>query len=242
VFDHVTIRVSDRGASERFYNTVLAVLDIQSPKQDADYVQWDDFSILPSAEGEPITRRLHIGFVAASRSVVAEFWRVGREAGYEDAGAPGPRPEYGGDYYGGFLFDPDGNSIEAVHHGSLRAGGLIDHLWFRVADLATTRVFYETIAPYAGFRLGRSTSDRAQFSSGNGSFSMVSGRPTEPFHLAFPATEDATVAAFHRAALAAGYADNGSPGERAQYHAGYYAAFVLDPGGNNVEVVNHNRS
>ena len=45
---------------------------------------------------------------------------------------------------------------------------------------------------------------------------------------------------FHAAALAAGYEDNGRPGERAVYHPGYYGAFVLDPDGHNVEVVNHN--
>ena len=54
--------------------------------------------------------------------------------------------------------------------------------------------------------------------------------------------EDATVRAFHAAAIAAGYEDNGAPGERAVYHPGYYGAFVLDPDGHNVEVVNHNRA
>ena len=58
---------------------------------------------------------------------------------------------------------------------------------------------------------------------------------------AFPAQDDATVRAFHAAALAAGYQDHGGPGERALYHPGYYGAFVLDPDGHNIEVVNHNR-
>jgi hypothetical protein len=49
------------------------------------------------------------------------------------------------------------------------------------------------------------------------------------------------VEAFHRTALAAGYRDNGPPGERSVYHPGYYGAFVLDSDGNNIEVVNHNR-
>jgi hypothetical protein len=49
------------------------------------------------------------------------------------------------------------------------------------------------------------------------------------------------VDAFHRTATQAGYRDNGAPGERSGYHPGYYSAFVLDPDGNNVEVVNHNR-
>ena len=68
------------------------------------------------------------------------------------------------------------------------------------------------------------------------------GRPlTEHIHLAFPAQDDATVRAFHAAALAAGYEDHGGPGESAVYHPGYYGAFVLDPDGHNIELVNHNR-
>ena len=75
------------------------------------------------------------------------------------------------------------------------------------------------------------------------SFTLIRDeRPlTEHVHLAFAAQDDATVRAFHAAALAAGYEDNGGPGERPVYHPGYYGAFVLDPDGHNVEVVNHNR-
>ena len=59
-------------------------------------------------------------------------------------------------------------------------------------------------------------------------------------HMAFRG-DNAAVDAFHAAAVEAGYRDNGAPGERPQYHPGYYGAFVLDPDGNNVEVVAHNR-
>ena len=190
---------------------------------------------------KPVTRGLHIGFVAPSRAHVDEFWRVGTDAGYRDDGSPGPRPQYGDDSYGGFLLDPDGNSAEAVHHGGLRAGGGIDHLWIRVADVGASKQFYETISPYAGFTLRRDTPDRAQFVGENGSFSVVAGTSTEHVHFAFPAGENRTVDDFHRAATEAGSRDNGAPGERTVYHAGYYGAFVLDPDGNNVEVVNHNR-
>jgi catechol 2,3-dioxygenase-like lactoylglutathione lyase family enzyme len=80
------------------------------------------------------------------------------------------------------------------------------------------------------------------FACVSGSFSVLAGEePTEHLHLAFPATDNATVDRFHRDATAAGYRDNGPPGERAIYHEGYYGAYVLDPDGNNVEVVNHNR-
>jgi predicted lactoylglutathione lyase len=59
--------------------------------------------------------------------------------------------------------------------------------------------------------------------------------------MAFPASDNETVDAFHEAAIEAGYRDNGLPRERPIYHEGYYGAYVLDPDGNNVEVVNHNR-
>jgi catechol 2,3-dioxygenase-like lactoylglutathione lyase family enzyme len=241
MFDHVTIRVSDREASERFYETVLRTLGIEKTSTGEHYAEWDDFSLSRASDDKPVTRRLHVGFVAPARAHVDEFWRVGMEAGYRDDGAPGRRPQYGFDYYGAFLLDPDGNSAEAVHHGSLRTGGGIDHLWIRVADVTAARRFYETVAPHADFRLRRDTPERAQFVGESGSFSVVAGTPTEHVHLAFPASENATVDRFHRAATGAGYRDNGAPGERPVYHPGYYGAYVLDPDGNNVEVVNHNR-
>ena len=70
---------------------------------------------------------------------------------------------------------------------------------------------------------------------------MVAGPVTKNAHVAFPVADNPTVDSFHRAAIDAGYRDNGAPGERQVYHAGYYSAFVLDPDGNNVELVNHNR-
>jgi catechol 2,3-dioxygenase-like lactoylglutathione lyase family enzyme len=233
VFDHVTIRVSDREASERFYDTALATLGIARTASVALYAEWDDFSL---AAGEPVTRRLHIGFAAPDRAAVDAFHRAGVEAGYRDDGAPGPRPQYRDDYYGGFLLDPDGNSAEAVHHGGMRGGG-IDHLWIRVGDVAAARRFYETIAPYSGF----APAPDAHFRGPASSFTLVEGEPTVNAHIAFPARDNATVDAFHKAATEAGYEDHGAPGERAIYHEGYYGAYVLDPDGNNVEVVNHNR-
>jgi len=242
VFDHVTIRVSDREASERFYNTVLQTLGIESTYSDARFAEWDDFSLAAADDEHPVTRGLHVAFGARSREHVDAFWRAGTEAGHRDDGAPGPRPEYRDDYFGSFLLDPDGNSVEAVHHGEIRPPGHIDHLWIRVVDVAAARRFYELIGPYAGFRVGSSDRpDHAHFVGASGSFSLVSGAPTEHVHVAFPATDNATVDAFHRAATDAGYRDNGAPGERPRYHPGYYGAYVLDPDANNIEVVNHNR-
>ncbi|HEV3378825.1 MAG TPA: VOC family protein [Thermoleophilaceae bacterium] len=241
MFDHVTIRVSDREASERFYTTVLAELGIDRSYRTRTFSEWDDFSLTGADEANPVTRRLHVGFVSPSREQVDAFWRAGIEAGYADDGRPGPRPEYGGDYYGGFLLDPDGNSAEAVHHGDLRRGGVVDHVWIRVADVGAAKRFYETIASSAGLRLEHDRPERAQFAGSSGSFSLVLGEPTENVHMAFPTDDDGDVRRFHEAATAAGYQSRGEPGERPQYHPGYYAAYVLDPDGNNVEVVNHHR-
>jgi catechol 2,3-dioxygenase-like lactoylglutathione lyase family enzyme len=241
VFDHVTIRASDRAASERFYNTVLPTVGLEEPRRADPYPEWGDFSLAEASEDQPVTRRLHIAFFAPSRAEVDEFWRVGTEAGYREDGAPGPRPQYREDYYGAFLLDPDGNSAEAVHHGLPREPGQIDHLWIRVADVPASRRFYETIAPHAGLRLARVLPERVHFAGARSSFGLVAGEPTEQLHMAFPAADDEAVRTFHRVATEAGYRDNGAPGERRVYHPGYYGAFVLDPDGNNVEVVNHNR-
>jgi catechol 2,3-dioxygenase-like lactoylglutathione lyase family enzyme len=242
VFDHVTIRVADRDASERFYETVLETLGMDKSHSGEHFAEWRGFSLAAATDEQPPTRRLHVAFVAPSREHVDEFWRVGTGAGYPDDGPPGLRPQYSSSYYGGFLLDPDGNSAEAVHHDSPRGdGGWIDHLWVRVADLAAARRFYETVGPYCGFHPRGERPGRAHFGGQAASFAVVEGTPTEHLHMAFPASDDATVEAFHRAATEAGYRDNGPAGERPVYHPGYYAAYVLDPDGNNVEVVNHNR-
>jgi catechol 2,3-dioxygenase-like lactoylglutathione lyase family enzyme len=249
MFDHVTIRVSD-GASERFYETVLGSIGIEKTGSAGDFgdgcpefAEWDDFSLAPADAEHPVTTGLHIGFCASSRDEVDHFWRSGVDAGYRDDGAAGPRPEYGDDYYGGFLLDPEGNSVEAVSHGGVRPPGNIDHLWIRVSDLAAAGAFYESISDYSGFQAKSRPEGRVHFQGQSASFALVDDDrpPTQNLHFAFGADSNGTVEAFHAAALAAGYRDNGAPGERPQYHGGYYAAFVLDPAGNNVEVVNHNR-
>jgi catechol 2,3-dioxygenase-like lactoylglutathione lyase family enzyme len=242
MFDHVTIRVCDRAASQRFYEIVFAPLGYPAGVEADGFTEWDDFSIAQVGESEAVTTGLHVGFVAGTAAVVDAFWRAGVDAGYTSDGDPGPRPEYRGDYYGGFLLDPDGNSIEAVHHGALRHGGHIDHLWIRVADVAASAAFYDVIGPHAGFARRRETEHLVQFKGSSGSFSVLEdGEPARNVHLAFPSPYDGAVADFHRAALTAGYRDNGAPGERPEYHDGYEAAFVLDPDGHNVEVVDHHR-
>ena len=242
MFDHVTIRVSDLAASEAFYSTVLRTLGVENASDDEELPEWEnDFSIARADAEHPVTRNLHIAWFAPSRDEVHAFWQAGVDAGHRDDGEPGPRPQYGSDYYGGFLLDPDGNSAEAVAVDFTKARGAIDHLWIRVADVAAAGRFYDTIAPIVGIRRGHEEPGHVQFRFDDGSFSLIEGTPTEHVHLAFGVPDDATVEAFHRAATEAGYRDNGAPGERPEYHAGYYGAYVLDPDGNNVEAVNHNR-
>ena len=128
-----------------------------------------------------------------------------------------------------------------MHHGGIREGGVIDHLWFRVADLAAAKEFYEAVGRHAAYRLNRDGPERAQFAGTSGSFSVVAGERTNPFHMAFPVDDNAAVEAFHADLVGRGYRDNGGPGERRKYHEGYYGAFVFDPDGHNIELVNHNR-
>jgi catechol 2,3-dioxygenase-like lactoylglutathione lyase family enzyme len=245
VFDHVGIAVSDLAASERFYRAVLAALGVEPSHADAELVEWEDWALGPTDRGHPVTRGLHVGFRARDRAQVQAFWQAGVDAGYPEDGPPGPRTQYGPTYYGAFLLDPDGNSVEAIHDDRENPVpvGQVDHLWIRVRDPQASRRFYTTIAPHARLRLTHEEPGRVQMSGPDGSFSLVRDeRPlTEHVHMAFPAHQDDTVRAFHAAALAAGYTDHGAPGERAVYHPGYYGAFVLDPDGHNVEVVNHNR-
>jgi catechol 2,3-dioxygenase-like lactoylglutathione lyase family enzyme len=238
VFDHIGIRVSDRQASERFYDTVLSVLG-HSRFDGDDYTEWGDFAI--GTDG-PTTRNLHVGFYVPTHELVDAFHRAGVEAGYESDGEPGPRPQYTPEYYGAFLLDPDGNSIEAVSLANERDPGQIDHLWLRTKDVAAATAFYATIGPLVGLEIKHHSADHVQVVGDGLSFSLIAGEPTtENVHIAFPAPDDATVDTFHKTAVDAGYRDNGGPGERLKYHPGYYGAFVLDPDGHNIEAVNHNR-
>ena len=123
----------------------------------------------------------------------------------------------------------------------LHRGRLIDHVQLVVRDLSASQAFYSSVFEVLGVPMG-GTGDgyfwadelfvsTAQSQAAQG---VLTGR----HHLAFQAKDRAMVDAFHKAALAHGGKDNGAPGER-PYHPGYYAAFVLDPDGNNIEAVFH---
>jgi catechol 2,3-dioxygenase-like lactoylglutathione lyase family enzyme len=117
---------------------------------------------------------------------------------------------------------------------------VLDHVTLRVADFVDSRAFYDTVLAPLG--LTGHVADDPPFAEW-GDFSIFAdGRPvSQHVHVAFAAAGRAGVDAFHAAGVAAGYRDNGPPGERPHYHPGYYAAFLLDPDGNNVEAVVHER-
>lgn len=124
----------------------------------------------------------------------------------------------------------------------LHRGRLIDHVQLVVRDLAASRRFYEAVLgvleiPIEGGEDDFFWADELVISSADSEASQ--GQLTGRHHLAFMARDEEAVKRFHAAALSAGGKDNGAPGERAQYHPGYYAAFVIDPDGNNVEAVYH---
>ncbi|MET1117129.1 MAG: VOC family protein [Comamonas sp.] len=126
----------------------------------------------------------------------------------------------------------------------IHRGRLIDHLQLVVHDLPRAKTFYTAVlaalqVPLGGEGEGYFWADEL-FVSTPGS-EAAQGQLTGRHHLAFQARDRAMVDAFHQAALAHGGKDNGAPGERA-YHPGYYAAFVLDPEGNNIEAVFHGKA
>jgi catechol 2,3-dioxygenase-like lactoylglutathione lyase family enzyme len=109
-------------------------------------------------------------------------------------------------------------------------------------DVEASRRFYEAALFPWGIRVVESSQGSIGFGpQGSQDFWIGPGEAAAVVHLAFAAPDRATVDAFHETALAAGGSDNRAPGLRPQYHATYYAAYVLDLDGNNVEAVFHGR-
>ena len=123
----------------------------------------------------------------------------------------------------------------------LHRGRLIDHIQLVVRDIEASRKFYSALfevleLPISGEGDDFFWVDELFVSTADSE--AAAGRLTGRHHLAFQARDRAMVEAWHKAGLKAGGEDNGAPGER-PYHPGYYAAFLLDPDGNNVEAVYH---
>jgi catechol 2,3-dioxygenase-like lactoylglutathione lyase family enzyme len=240
MFDHVTLRVADLAGATRAFKAVLDQLEIEQTAKTPSFSVWGNFALTQTDAQHPIAERVHIAFIASTTAHVELFAQAGIDAGFAENGPAGPRPEYGEDYYAASLKEGAGNSFAAVHYGGERPTGNVDHVAIYVEDLVASTAFYSTISAAAGLAIGRQDADRATFGVGasDGSFLVIAGEPTRNIHVAFSGDDD-DVGRFHAQAVAAGYRSNGEPGERPKYHEGYYAAYVLDPDGNNIEVVNH---
>jgi catechol 2,3-dioxygenase-like lactoylglutathione lyase family enzyme len=239
MIDHVTIRVPALDEAVGFYGRALELVGAPPPDEGSIFSDWGDFSLVEADESHPVTERLHIAFRAESTEAVDAWWRAMTQLGPSD-GEPGPRPQYSPDYYGAFVLDPAGNSVEAMTDGPRKQPGPLDHLWLRTGDLEAMSRFYEAVCPAVAHRVTRHEG-RTAIRGDGATFSIVEGPPTVGLHLAFAAPDHGTVEAFHRVGVGAGYASNGAPGERPEYHPGYYGAFLLDPDGHNIEAVDHSR-
>jgi catechol 2,3-dioxygenase-like lactoylglutathione lyase family enzyme len=124
---------------------------------------------------------------------------------------------------------------------------MLDHIGFPVTNYARSKAFYTRVLETLGVKLIMEVSlsddgedGYAGFGPDRPHFWVGTGKPLNGrLHVAFSAKNRAEVQAFYEAALAAGGIDNGPPGLRPHYHENYYAAFVLDPDGHNIEAVNH---
>lgn len=123
----------------------------------------------------------------------------------------------------------------------LHRGRLIDHIHLVVSDLPASKRFYQAVLNALQLPMGGEGDDyfwADELFVSSAQSESAQGHLTGRHHLAFQAQDEAMVKAFHEAAIAHGGTDNGAPGPR-HYHPGYYAAFALDPDGNNIEAVYH---
>ena len=111
---------------------------------------------------------------------------------------------------------------------------VFDHVHLRVRDVAASKAFYEAVLRPLGIPLLVEAEWGIQFAN---LVLSADGPPSERVHVAFVADTRAQVDDFHRAGIYAGYRDNGAPGHRDRYGASYYAAYVLDPDGHNIEAL-----
>lgn len=121
VIDHVDLLVADLEASRRFYTAALAPLGFGMVDQSETFSGFgvsgaEDFAINLIAPGDTPTTSAHVAFVAESRDAVDAFYAAALAAGGVSKHPPARHPEYHAGYYGAFVYDPDGNNIEAVHH------------------------------------------------------------------------------------------------------------------------------
>ena len=116
LIDHVHLRAHDFAASKRFYRAVLGALGIPIGADDERHLWCEELWIDPLGDDRRQATHVHLAFQAKDREMVKRFYQAGLAAGGRDNGEPGERKYHPG-YFAAFLLDPDGNNIEAIHHG-----------------------------------------------------------------------------------------------------------------------------
>lgn len=138
LIDHVQLVVRDLAASRRFYDAIFGALEIPIGGEATDYF-WVDELFVSSADSQAaqgqLTGRHHLAFQARDHAMVDAFHAAGLKQGGRDHGAPGERPYHPG-YYAAFLLDPDGNNIEAVHHGPAQRSAASVKITFEAQPVA----------------------------------------------------------------------------------------------------------
>jgi catechol 2,3-dioxygenase-like lactoylglutathione lyase family enzyme len=116
LIDHVHLRARDFAATKRFYRAVLAALGKPLGGDDEHHLSCDELWIDALGDDRQSASHVHLAFQTKDRDAVQRFYEAGLAAGGRDNGKPGERQYHPG-YFAAFLLDPDGNNVEAVHHG-----------------------------------------------------------------------------------------------------------------------------
>jgi catechol 2,3-dioxygenase-like lactoylglutathione lyase family enzyme len=129
MYDHVSLKVKDFRKSRRFYERALAPLGYELQGEDDGTTAGfgaGKATGLWISEGKPPSSSVHVAFASPSRAAVKAFHEAALEAGGRDNGPPGIRESYSPTYYAAFVYDPDGNNIEAVCHAAGKGAGAED--------------------------------------------------------------------------------------------------------------------
>ena len=256
--DHLSLGVADLAVSGRFYDMALGALGARRLYRDGELIGYGSgstngsFSISRPAGGAPRPQPgAHVCFAAGTREEVERFHEAALAGGGTDNGAPGYRLQYGEDYFGAFVLDPDGNHLGVVARirpeaASMPRARIVDHLSIGNGDLAESGRFYDMLLASIDVRRLRTKPDYLMYGRDLTDTTFILAEPDEPvetvppqpgFHACFSAPTREAVAQFHRAGLIAGGRDNGAPGYRPNYGIDYFGAFLVDPWGNHLGAV-----
>ncbi|MHC8509849.1 MAG: VOC family protein [Rhodospirillales bacterium] len=265
MFSHFTLGSNDMARSRRFYDAVMPPLGIGAI---ATAVHPDFSGYGPGGERvspwvslcRPFDggaaspgNGFHIAFAAPDEAAVRAFHAAALANGGSDEGAPGLRPQYSEDYFGAYVRDPDGNKLQALHHGKGRSfgpgGDVISHITAPFDDPDAGLAFYGPVLAVLGIARDAAMEtpgeDYAFTKDGavkpcvfvQKPFNGAPARPGNGQHAAFAAKNRAHVDEFYETAVRLGAACEGPPGVRADYGADYYAAYVRDPAGLKIQAV-----